>query len=176
MMEYIYRMHDVRGLSMLVAVCDDCSRDRHKVRELIETYGQENGIGIKVEEYSSGIELYHSLIDKMKRKNEKIAFSFVEGNIALEVQKIIYIETERHKNVFHTESGDYGLYKKLDEIETELAPFGFIRVHQSFLVNMRYVEGISSYVLKLNTGKELSVPKSRYQKVKKEYALYKEGK
>lgn len=161
---------------MLIAVCDDSSKDRLKVRELIETYGQESGIGIKVEEYSSGIELYHSLIDKMKRKNDKIAFSFVEGNTVLEVQNIIYIETERHKNVFHTDSGDYGLYKKLDEIESELAPYGFLRIHQSFLVNMRYIERISSYVLRLDTGKEFSVPKSRYQKVKKEYALYKEEK
>lgn len=161
---------------MLVAVCDDSSKNRFKVRELIQAYSQEKGMDIKVEEYSSEIELYHNLIDEMKRKNEKIAFSFVEGNTVLEVQKIIYIETERHKNIFHTESGDYGQYKKLDEIESELAPYGFLRIHQSFLVNMRYVERISSYVLYLNTGKEFSVPKSRYQKVKREYALYKEGK
>ena len=61
----------------------------------------------------------------------------------------------------------------MDEIEAELAEFEFVRVHQSFLVNMRYIEKISSYVLRLITGKEISVPKSRYQEVKRAFALYK---
>lgn len=232
---------------MLVAVCDDCVRDRQQVRELIEQYDRAKGIGIKIKEYTSGVELcrdmgrlsdfaiifidinmdqtdgletvrkikdiYQDLpivivtallsyalegyrvnaarflakenlkttlpecldeiINKVNRKNEKITFSFVEGTIALEIQRIIYIETERHKNVFYTANETYGLYKKLSEIEKDLIPYGFVRVHQSFLVNMRYVERISSYVCRLTTGKEISVPKSRYQKVKQEYADYK---
>ena len=61
----------------------------------------------------------------------------------------------------------------MDELENKLDEFGFVRVHQSFLVNMRYIEKISSYILRLITGKEISVPKSRYQEVKRRYALYK---
>ena len=86
---------------------------------------------------------------------------------------IIYIETNRHKNVFYTKKQTYTIYKKLDEIENELKGMGFVRVHLSFLVNMRYIDKISSYVLSLTNGKEISVPKSRYQKVKRRYALYK---
>lgn len=113
------------------------------------------------------------MMNKLNRNNEKITYSFVEGSIALEVGRIIYIETERHKNIFYTENGKYGLYKKLGEIEKDLIPYGFVRIHQSFLVNMRYVERISSYICRLTIGKEISVPKSRYQKVKQDYADYK---
>ena len=102
-------------------------------------------------------------------------FSFVEGIKKLDIQQIIYIETQRHKNIFHTETQEYNLYKKLNEIEEILAPFAFVRAHQSFLVNMKYIDRISSYVMYLTTGKEISVPKSRYQKVKKEFAEYLEG-
>lgn len=42
---------------MLVAVCDDCVRDRQQVRELIEQYDRAKGIGIKIKEYTSGVEL-----------------------------------------------------------------------------------------------------------------------
>ncbi len=42
---------------MLVAVCDDCVKDRQQVRELIEQYDQVKGIGITIEEYTSGVEL-----------------------------------------------------------------------------------------------------------------------
>ncbi|MDE7007155.1 MAG: LytTR family transcriptional regulator, partial [Lachnospiraceae bacterium] len=86
--------------------------------------------------------------------------------------EIIYIETARHKNIFYVGDQTYSIYKKLDEIEEELKGMGFIRIHQSFLVNLRYVDKISSYVLYLSNGQELSVPKARYPAVKKQYMQY----
>lgn len=114
------------------------------------------------------------ILEEVKQKEQKILFPFVEGSIELTVQKIIYIETEQHKNIFHTTGQEtYHLYRKLDEIESELVPYGFVRIHQSFLVNMQYIEKISGYVLRLATGKEISVPKARYPYVRREYAIYK---
>ena len=118
-------------------------------------------------------ECMDSLIGELHKKDCYVEFSFVEGQIRLQTDDIIYIETAKHKNVFHTKKQAYTIYKKMDELENELDEFGFVRVHQSFLVNMRYIEKISSYILWLITGKEISVPKSRYQEVKRRYALYK---
>ena len=42
------------------------------------------------------------------------------------------------------------------------------------IVNMQYIDKISSYVLRLTNGKEISVPKSRYAEVKRSYAAFKE--
>ena len=86
---------------------------------------------------------------------------------------IIYIETSRHKNVFYTAGQTYSIDKKMDELEAELAGRGFVRIHQSFLINMRYVGKLSSYVMVLTTGKVISVPKSRYPEVKRQYTLFK---
>ncbi len=108
------------------------------------------------------------------KESRTVQFPFVEGETILKVDDIIYIETNKHKNVFYTKQGNYSIYRKLNELEEELAGLDFVRIHQSFLVNMQYVEKISSYIMRLTTGEELSVPKSRYQKVKKEYSLYKE--
>ncbi len=47
--------------------------------------------------------------------------SFVEGNVHLRVDDIIYIGTSRHKNVFYTAGETYSIYKKMDELEAELA-------------------------------------------------------
>ena len=118
-------------------------------------------------------ECMDSLIGELHKKDCYVEFSFVEGQIRLQTDDIIYIETEKHKNVFYTKKQAYTIYKKMDELENKLDEFGFVRVHQSFLVNMRYIEKISSYILRLITGKEISVPKSRYQEVKRRYALYK---
>ena len=59
--------------------------------------------------------------------------------------------------------------RKLNEIEEDLKDRGFLRTHLSYLVNMHYIEKISSYVLTLSDGKELSVPKARYKAVKQRY-------
>lgn len=118
-------------------------------------------------------ECMDALVDEIEKETQVMEFPFVEGNIRLRINDIIYIETAKHKNVFYTKEGSYSIYKKLDEIENELQGFGFVRVHLSFLVNMRYIRKISSYVMTLTTGKEISVPKSRYAEVKKQYTLFK---
>ncbi|MCH5258272.1 MAG: response regulator transcription factor [Lachnospiraceae bacterium] len=118
-------------------------------------------------------ECMDALMGEIEQETQTIEFPFVEGNIKLKVSDIIYIETSKHKNVFYTKEGSCSIYKKLDEIENELQSFGFVRVHLSFLVNMRYIRKISSYIMTLTTGKEISVPKTRYAAVKKQYTLYK---
>ena len=118
-------------------------------------------------------ECMDDLIAEMKKDGQILEFRFVEGTIKLHADDIIYIETERHKNMFYTEKGMFHIYKKLDELEHELKDMGFVRAHLSFLVNMRYITKISSYVMMLTTGKKIPVPKARYAQVKRNYMLYK---
>lgn len=105
-------------------------------------------------------------------KDCKMAFHFVEGNVTLDVREIHYIETNKHKNFFYTNVNTYSIYKKIGELEEELSGYDFLRIHQSFLVNMRYIQKISSYILTLTTGEQLSVPKARYREVKRRYQDY----
>lgn len=113
---------------------------------------------------------------EIQQEDQMIQFRFVEGNMCLRVEDIVYIETYRHKNMFYTTSGTYSIYRKMDELEEDLQGMGFVRTHRSFLVNMRYIEKINSYIVTLANGKELSVPKSRYPEVKRRYALFRETK
>ena len=112
-------------------------------------------------------------VEDILREERVVEFDFVEGNVRLRVDDIIYIETSRHKNVFYMAGETYSIYKKMDELEVELAGMGFVRIHQSFLINMRYIGKLGSYVMVLTTGKEISVPKSRYPEVKRQYTLFK---
>lgn len=118
-------------------------------------------------------ECVDDILREIRQEERVVEFGFVEGNVRLRVDDIIYIETSRHKNVFYTAGQEYSIYKKMNELEAELAGMGFVRIHQSFLINMRYIEKISNYVMILTTGKEISVPKSRYPEVKRQYTLFK---
>lgn len=97
---------------------------------------------------------------------------FREGNRRINLEELVYIETNRHLQVFHTLNQEYSIYGKLGDFENALVPYGFVRSHQSFLVNMKYIEKISSYIMKLKNGQELSVPKKRYGEVKQAFAKF----
>ena len=118
-------------------------------------------------------ECVDDILREIRQEEQVVEFSFVEGDVRLKVDDLIYIETSRHKNVFYTVGRMYSIYKKMDELEEDLKGMDFVRIHQSFLINMRYIEKISSYVMILTTGKKISVPKSRYPEVKRQYMLFK---
>ena len=118
-------------------------------------------------------ECMDDILREIRQEERVVEFGFVEGNVRLKVDDIIYIETSKHKNVFYTKEQIFCIYKKMDELEEDLRGMGFVRIHQSFLINMKYIERISSYVMILTTGKEISVPKSRYPEVKRQYTLFK---
>lgn len=118
-------------------------------------------------------ECMDDILWEIQREDRVVEFNFVEGNVPLRVDDIIYIETSKHKNVFYTKDQTFSIYRKMDDLEKDLEGMDFVRIHQSFLINMRYIDKLSSYVMTLTTGKEISVPKSRYPEVKRQYTLFK---
>ena len=67
----------------------------------------------------------------------------------------------------------YLLYGKLDEVEKELEDKAFLRIHQSYLVNMKHIVGINRYEALLNNGIRLKISKDRYKSVKEKFVSYK---
>ena len=108
----------------------------------------------------------------MQRRSNKIMFSCVGGDVCLKATDILLIETAGHKNIIHLSNQTYEIYKKLDDMEKQLKPHGFLRIHNSFLVNMDHVRSINNYVLTMDDGKQLPVPRGRYKEVRREFALY----
>ncbi len=104
---------------------------------------------------------------------KRLTFSFVEGNCEIALDNLIYIESKLHKLEFYLMEQQLTMYAKLNSIEESLKIYNFIRIHQSYIVNLKYIETISNYKARLITGKELSVPKSKYKDVKDAFILYK---
>lgn len=151
---------------MKIIIYDDRKRDRSALKKVLAEYKKNHHQDLEILEYEE--------IPETQVKSPILEFSFVEGRVSLKAEDIIYIETSRHKNYFYTKTQVYSIYRKLGELEEELKDYGFVRIHLSFLVNMQYIDKISSYVLRLTNGKEISVPKSRYAEVKRRYAAFKE--
>ena len=61
---------------------------------------------------------------------------------------------------------------RLDDVEELLKEKCFCRIHQSFLVNLKYVKDIVGDKVMLENGEELNISRSKYKKTKKEWISY----
>lgn len=120
-------------------------------------------------------ECMEAVLKQFHLHTDQLCFAFFGGNVYLTADEISMVESKGHRLLF------YGLQnrllgqmrEKLDNVEKVLCGYDFLRVHKSYLVNMKYVTGINHYRLYMDSGLELSVPKTRYPAVRMEYALYK---
>lgn len=107
---------------------------------------------------------------------QKKKFNFNEGTKIVALERLLYIESRLHKLEFYIMEDKlkkYSIYGKLDELEKELQGNDFIRIHQSYLVNMKHIEKVSQYEALLNNGIKLEIPKARYKFVEETFVSYK---
>ena len=120
-------------------------------------------------------ECLDSIIEKMNYVVIKKTFGFKEGAKKISLDQIIYIESNLHKLFFHVIEDQlkvYTLYETLDKIEKQLEGNTFIRIHQSYLANLKYIKNIMRYKATLFDGTELIIPKVRYMQVKEAFIAY----
>lgn len=83
-----------------------------------------------------------SCLDMAKReylKNEVISFR-LEGSERLEyIENVVYIEGNKNYVKVYTFDGDFLTYGTIKYWESKLSVYNFIRIHKSYLVNLRYI-------------------------------------
>lgn len=124
-------------------------------------------------------ECLDSIIHRMNYKENRENFAFLEGERILSPDEIVYIESNLHKLTFHLAEKNkksYSMYEKLDILDQRLSNYGFCRIHKSFLVNLKYVQEIKRYTVKLTENicqkSYLSVSQSRYNNAKEQFIFY----
>ena len=56
-------------------------------------------------------------------------------------------------------------YGSLREVEKELEPYGFLRVHKSYLVNMRYIEQVETQDVLLCGNVRVAMGRDRAKRI-----------
>lgn len=100
-----------------------------------------------------------------------------DGLVPLPYSKIEYIENASRMLYVYLADGklvqSIFIRKSFDEeIREILEDDSFLRIHKSFLVNLRYVEKIVKNSMLMESGKMLPISKNRVADVKKEYLLF----
>lgn len=100
-------------------------------------------------------------IEKVEEDRERTISFHVKGKLYnLDVNKIVYIESDRRIVIIHERNQEIRIAGKLDDIETQL-PGSFLRCHKSFLVNMNFISSFDGTAIR--TANDVVIPVSRRQ-------------
>ena len=123
------------------------------------------------------MECMDAILAKMNYVIFKKDIKFSEGRKKIALNQILFIESCLHKLLFHImedQESVYTLYETLDRIEMEYRLYQFIRIHQSYLVNMNHIVSMRRYEVVLSNGMHLVIPKARYKQAENRFIAYKE--
>lgn len=102
--------------------------------------------------------------------------------IDLLIEDILYMEVMQHTvTVYVQRAGvrngvkSYVVYSTLTDLEEALAERGFLRIHKSYLVNMRHIAKFQSKAALLDNGTTLRVGEKSYSDNKKKYLLWRDN-
>ena len=125
---------------------------------------------IPVKAFSETLERYFCYFES----DEDNYFSFkVSGAIQkIRFDDIFYFTSNGRKCIVVNKRGDSEFYSKLDEIEGTVNSDEFIRVHQSYIVNIRCIKSLTKDGLTMNNGLFVPVSQRRYSEVKSKFMKY----
>jgi DNA-binding LytR/AlgR family response regulator len=79
----------------------------------------------------------------------------------IQYRDILYVETYKKKLLIHTKSDQLIYEATISQMEEQLAAYGFIRCHHSYLVNMSYIKGISKNDILLKNEEQIPVSRAK---------------
>lgn len=122
----------------------------------------------------------HQAIEQICTTKETIKIQVNGEIIDLLLDDILFWEVQQHNVTVHVKRDTYGKSIKtynicttLSELEQQLDSHGFLRIHKSYLVNMKHLTKFQCREAILDNGIKLRVGEKRYAENKKKYLLWK---
>lgn len=115
---------------------------------------------------------YQEALAEVQRKTGTFSFLIGREKYQVKYNSILYLESRQRTIYLHLlppdKSQDY-FYATMEEMEQKLRSAGFLRVHKSFLVNMKYIEKLKYDKVLLHGGESLPVSQRRFSELKIRY-------
>lgn len=119
-------------------------------------------------------------IEKLETIRETIKIQVYGEIIDLALDDILYIEAQLHMVLIHVQKDKHGkkikqycCYNAIGNLEKQLELRGFLRIHKSFLVNMRHIKKYQCHEVVLTNNTILRASDKYYREQKNKYLLWK---
>ena len=93
------------------------------------------------------------------------------GMQVLAVDAIDYIEAQADQVAFHSVGREHLKTQRISELEAQLDPARFVRVHRSFIINLAALQGLEktdsdAHVARMKNGKRIPVSRRGYERLR----------
>ena len=87
------------------------------------------------------------------------------------LDKLLYIEGSGKNQLAHITGREQPmeLHRSMQELEGELAPQGFLRIHKGYLLNYRFIRRIGDNEVTLTNEERLPISRRKYQEIRDAY-------
>jgi len=135
--------------------------DGKKLKSAVQRIRENHTSGLDAEAMKKLAESIKSEMGNIR----KIPFAVQSGVEFIDPDKVIYVEGENNYSIIHMlENKKLVVSKTLKYTEGVLKDFPFIRIHKSFLINMKYLKRFvktDGGFVEMENGKKLSVSRMR---------------
>lgn len=100
------------------------------------------------------------LLERRRRPADFLNVSIQRCTVQLPLHQIYYLESQRRKIIAHMWEDSVEFYDKLDHLQELLSDSGFLRCHQSFLVNRLHLRQLEGSWLVLSDQTRLPVSRT----------------
>ena len=112
-------------------------------------------------------------METMAEDQEYLRLWDKDQSIDLPLEQISYLEVLDHYVSIHAGGEVYTLGATLSSMESKMEAHSFLRIHKSYLVNMRLIRKFRSRECLLADGTTLAVSEKNYSQQKQKYLLWK---
>lgn len=133
---------------------------------------------VKPVEFDTLHRYFMKAYEKLTKGPDYFLCDFKWKTHVLRMSEIIYFKSNRRViQVYMTDENIYRFYGKMDDLEERLKQekADFWRIHQSYLVNVRYIDVISHDHIILKNKKALSISEEKRKSIGEEYCNYIKG-
>lgn len=115
-----------------------------------------------------GADMKNDLVKALTLAVHKIRFDSHEYEIKtrskdyhIPTKEISYLESYKRKIIAHTSRGNIEFYKSIEDVESELKDWGFIRVHRSYIVNVNHIQHMGRKTIIVRSQNDIELPISK---------------
>lgn len=114
-------------------------------------------------------QLKELIIQLISHENHTITIRSGVLEQTINIYHIMYVEVMNHNLLYHCDNKSYTVGGTMKKAEKELMGHCFSRIHNSYLINMKYVQEVKALSLIMKNGTELPISRSRRDDFRRTY-------
>jgi len=120
---------------------------------------------------------FYEILDEVIHKVYETDEDFFECTMGAELRRIpladiLYFEIFRRVVSVYYKNEKFEFYNTMEALEDQLKDKGFVRIHRSYLVNMKHIRMFKTNSLVVSNDKQIPIGKTYQKKVEEKFSSY----